>query len=240
MEYFRQRIPVFDEIAQILPAVGWAILIENLAFQALCVPVMLLSILLARALPCLMTLKIIVSMCLILPINFRYLSDEEQARIVGYFAEYLKIAPDTLQILCVTREPDVTAYIRRMQEMRDKEPSKACRDMIDDNIRTVHQYTSGGALTTRFFLAFRFEPATMALHGEGFAAVADALYDAEETARQYLSRCGLSVVQPDYANNFVVETVYSLLCKQTSRTEKLLLYFRAMLAAVHGGERSGE
>ena len=158
LEYFRQRIPVFDEIAQILPAVGWAILIGNLAFQALCVPVMLLSIMLAWALPCLMTLKIIVSMCLILPINFRYLSDEEQARIVGYFAGYLKIAPDTLQILCVTREPDVTAYIRRMQEMRDKEPSKACRDMIDDNIRTVHQYTSGGALTTRFFWRFGLNP----------------------------------------------------------------------------------
>ncbi|MBS5702362.1 MAG: hypothetical protein KHW93_00775 [Butyricicoccus pullicaecorum] len=47
-------------------------------------------------------------------------------------------------------------------------------------------------------------------------------------------------MQPDYANNFVAETVYSLFCKQTSRTEKLLLYFRAMLAAVHDGERSGE
>lgn len=176
----------------------------------------------------------------ILPINFRYLSDEEQTRIVGYFAGYLKIAPDMLQILCITREPDVTAYIRRMQETRDKEPVKACRDMIDDNIRTVHQYAMSGALTTRFFLAFRFESAAMALHGDGFEAIADALYDAEETARQYLSRCGLSVVQPDYADNFVVETVYSMLCKQTSRAEKLPLYFRTMLAEVHGGERREE
>ena len=35
LTYFRQRIPVFDEIAQILLATGWAILIGNLAFQAL-------------------------------------------------------------------------------------------------------------------------------------------------------------------------------------------------------------
>jgi len=174
----------------------------------------------------------------ILPINFLYLSDAEQSRIVGYFANYLKIAPDELQILCITRETDVTAYESRMWEFYDTEREEACRAMIEDNIREVHFRASNGALSTRFFLVFRYEP-PMPLHGDGFAAVADALYDVETTARQYLSRCGLTIVQPDYSDNFVVETVFGLLCKKTSKLEKIPLYFRTMLSAVHG-EKGGE
>lgn len=174
----------------------------------------------------------------VLPINFLYLSDAEQSRIVGYFANYLKIAPDCLQILCVTRPTDVGAYESRMRAFHDEEKDAACREMIEDNIREVRCRASNGALTTRFFLAFRYEP-SMPLHGEGFAAVADALYDAETTARQYLSRCGLTIVQPDYADNFVVETVFGMLCKRASRYEKIPLYFRTMLSEVHG-ERSND
>lgn len=169
----------------------------------------------------------------ILPVNFFLQNEEERARIVGSFASWLKIAPDSIQILCLSQDVDIEHYADRMEEFQANEQNVKCREAIRDNIEEVRYLAQNGALTTRFFLAFRFEP-QMAPNAKTFSDFADALYDVECTARSYLGRCGLTVVEPQYADNFTVETVYEMLCKQTSRHARLPLLFRAMLTELHG------
>lgn len=169
----------------------------------------------------------------VLPVNFRLQSDEEQSRIINSFAAWLKVAPDNLQILSVAQTVDIDAYANRMHGFLEQESDTACRELIEDNIAEVRYLANVGAVATRFFIAFRFE-AHMRIRADTFEAVADALYDAECTARSYLSRCGLEIMQPDYSDNFVCGVVYSLLCKRTSQRQRLPLYFRTMLQTIHG------
>lgn len=169
----------------------------------------------------------------ILPVNFRLQSDEEQARMIGCFAAWLKIAPNNIQILCAAQSADMTPYETRMKAYLEQETDPQCRAMIKDNIKEVKYLSAVGARPIRFYLSFRYEP-QMRLRAEGFDAIADALYDEECTARSYLGRCGLEVVRPDYADNAVVGAVYAMLCKHTSQRLRLPLYFRTMLEKIHG------
>ena len=57
----------------------------------------------------------------VMPVNFYLKSAAEQQNIIFYFASYLKIAPDNLQILAITQKADIEAYIRRMKRFRDEE-----------------------------------------------------------------------------------------------------------------------
>lgn len=169
----------------------------------------------------------------VLPVNFFLQNEEERARIVSDFAAWLRIAPASMQILCLSKDMDLARYTQRMEGFLREEASAPCRASIQDNIAQVTRMAQGGALTTRFFIAFRFERA-MAPNAADFSQIAEAVYGVIQTARGYLGRCGLTVADPGYLDNFVVETVYGMLCKRTSRHARLPLEFRCMLRRWHG------
>lgn len=169
----------------------------------------------------------------VFPVNFRLQNDAQQSRMIGYFASYLKIAPDCLQILCLSQKHDITQYEQRMRAFMDKETSDACRTLTENRIQEVKYLAATSASIKRFFLVFRLEP-SMRLRADTFEAVAQALYDEECTARSYLARCGLEVRVPDYADNFVCGTLFGILNKRSGRRVTLPLYFRTMTKTVHG------
>ena len=169
----------------------------------------------------------------VLPMNFFLQSTSERVRIVGALAAWLKIAPSSVQILGLSQLVDVEQYTRRMHQYAAAETDASCQACIEDNIEQVRGMIQGGAYTTRFFVAYRFEP-DMAPAAKTPEQRADALYQIADTAKGYLARCGLTVAEPQYIDNQMVETVFGMLCKQTSRNIKLPVDFRLMMEDYFG------
>ena len=158
----------------------------------------------------------------VLPMNFFLQNTAERERIISCFAAWLRIAPSRIQLLCLSQPVDVEHYTRRMQEFWERETAPLCRQCIEDNIRQVRSMVQDGAFTTRFFIAYQYE----ADMGPGPYTE---LYRVAATAKGYLARCGLTVVEPQYIDNQMVETVFGMLCKGTSRNIRLPVGFRFML-----------
>ncbi len=169
----------------------------------------------------------------VLPVNFYLKSAMEQQNIIYYFSSYLKIAPDHLQFLAVTQKADIDAYISRMWQIYDTEENESCRAMIADNIAEIEYLADREALTRRFFIALQYEP-RMKLHGNTIEGIIQRLNEEADTARSYLDLCGLDVLQPEYSDIFLSETLYEFLNRRTSHTVKLPLQVFSMVGEVCG------
>ena len=157
----------------------------------------------------------------------------EQQNIIYYFSSYLKIAPDHLQFLAVTQKADIDAYISRMWQIYDTEENESCRAMIADNIAEIEYLADREALTRRFFIALQYEP-RMKLRGNTIEGIIQRLNEEADTARSYLDLCGLDVLQPEYSDIFLSETLYEFLNRRTSHTVKLPLQVFSMVGEVCG------
>ena len=174
-----------------------------------------------------------VKICEVLPVNFYLKSPADQENIIASFAAYLKIAPNTLQIMVRTQKANMDDYVARMRAYAEAEENEKCREMIEDNIAEVDWLGASTAITRRFFLVFQYEP-QMKTRGNTVRAVAQRLSEEADTARRYLDICGLEVLEPRYADNTVLELLYELINKKTSRRVKLPEGVFDMTTAVHG------
>jgi len=169
----------------------------------------------------------------VLPVNFHLKTPHEQQNIIYYFASYLKIAPNSLQIRIVTQRLELEGYIAKMRKYRDAEENEKCRDMIEDNISMVSDVVANEVTTHRFFIIFQYE-SQMRGRSNTVRAVADRLNEEADTARRYLDLCGLEVLEPEYSDNSVLELLYETINKRTSRRVKLPDGVFDMMTAVHG------
>ena len=169
----------------------------------------------------------------VLPVNFHLKTPHEQQGIIYYFASYLKIAPDDLQIRVVNQRLGLESYIAQMRRYYDAEGNEQCREMIEDNIAEVSYIVENEVTTHRFFIIFQYEP-HMKGRNNTVRAIADRLNEEAETARRYLELCGLEVLEPEYADNAVLELLYETINKNTSRRVRLPDGIFDMLTAVHG------
>ena len=174
-----------------------------------------------------------IKVCEVLPVNFYLKSPADQENIIVSFASYLKIAPNTLQIMVRTQKADMAEYVARMRSYAKAEENDKCREMFEDNIAEVGWLGSSSAITRRFFLAFQYEPQMKAKRNT-VRAIADRLNEEADTARRYLDVCGLEVLEPRYADNMVLELLYEIINKKTSRRVKLPPGVFDMTTAVHG------
>ena len=173
----------------------------------------------------------------VLPVNFYLLSPLEQQNMIHYFRSYLKVAPDTLQILVLTQKADIDSYIRRMKTFYENEPVEGCRELIAYNIREVTYLASSEAVTRRFFLVFQYD-ARMKAREQSVDAIAERLWEEEQNARRYLGMCGLEVLSSEYADNFLLETLNSCISKRTSRRQKLSPDIFETVSKVYGAADS--
>ena len=175
----------------------------------------------------------------VLPVNFYLKSAMEQQNIIYYFSSYLKIAPDRLQFLAVTQKADIDAYIQRMWRIYDAEENESCRDMIADNIAEIAYLADREALTRRFFVVLQYEP-RMKLRGNTIESIIQRLNEEADIARNYLDLCGLEVLEAEYSDIFLSETLYELLNRKTSHTVKLPLQVFSMVGEVCGAEEQAK
>lgn len=169
----------------------------------------------------------------VLPVNFYLKSPGDQQNIIISFASYLKIAPNHLQILVLTQKADMLGYAERMKGYAQHEENEKCRAMIEDNVVEVARLGESEAITHRFFLAFQYEPQMKAKRNT-VESIAQRMNEEADTARRYMDLCGLEVLEPRYTDNAVLELLYELINKATSRRIKLPEGVFDMMTAVHG------
>ena len=169
----------------------------------------------------------------VLPVNIYLKSPNDRQSIISAFAAYLKIAPDSFQLQARTLPADTAEYVERMEQYAEREENESCREMIEDNIREIGQGVASDTIRHRFFLIFQYETGMKAA-GHTAAAIIQRLNEEADTARRYLDVCELEVLEPQYADDFILKLLYEIINKRTSQRVKLPEGVFDMTTAVHG------
>ena len=169
----------------------------------------------------------------LLPVNIYLKSPEDRQNIIASFAAYLKIAPDSLQLQARTLPADTTDYVRQMEAFAEGETNAYCREMIEDNIAHIGKGIASEALRHRFFLIFQYE-SRMNARRNAVRQIVERLNEEADTARRYLDACELEVLEPRFTDNFILELLYEILNKKTSRRVSLPEGVFDMTTAIHG------
>ena len=169
----------------------------------------------------------------VMPVNFHLKTPHEQQNIIYYYASYLKISPNVMQVRVITQRLGLESYTAQMNRYYDAEENEKCREWISDNISEVSYVLGNELITHRFFIVFAYEP-HMRGKNNTVRAISDRLNEEADNARRYLDLCGLEVLDPDYADNAVLELLYEIINKRTGRRVRLPDGVFDMMTAVHG------
>lgn len=165
----------------------------------------------------------------VIPINFLLRSGREQRNIIYSFVSYLKICPIRVQFKVLTRRADINLHMQTVRKEMETETNEHCRLMQEDYLQFVQQISSREAVTRRFFLIFEYEPWSNTRRSEESDAIT-AIQTAVHTASNYLRQCGNKVVVPDNENEFVVDVLYNLLCRNESAVKPLPIRVKEIAA----------
>ena len=156
----------------------------------------------------------------VIPINFLLRSTREQRNIIYSFVSYLKISPIRVQFKVLTRRADINQHMETVRREMEVETNDQCRLMQEDYLQFVQQISSREAVTRRFFLIFEHEPWSNSRKDEESDAITS-LQTAVHTASNYLRQCGNKVIIPDNEDEFTVDVLYNLLCRNESAVTPL-------------------
>lgn len=166
----------------------------------------------------------------IVPINFMLRSAREQRSIIYSFISYLKISPVKLQFKVLTRRADINRHLETVRQEMTQETNEQCRLMQEDYLQFVQQIGSREAVTRRFFLIFEYEPWNNTKRSEEEGEAIGSLQSAVHTTASYLRQCGNEVIIPDNEDEFTVDVLYNLLCRNESAVKPLTLKVKEVVA----------
>lgn len=174
----------------------------------------------------------------VVPINFMLRSAREQRNIIYSFVSYLKISPVKLQIKVLTRRADINRHLDTVRREMAHEENEQCRLMQEDYLAFVQQVGSREAVTRRFFLIFEYEPWANTRRSEQEDEAIQSLQSAVHTASNYLRQCGNEVIVPENEDEFTVDVLYNLLCRNESAVKPLSVRAQEVVAQYmeHGRE----
>ncbi len=174
----------------------------------------------------------------VVPINFMLRSAREQRNIIYSFVSYLKISPIKLQIKVLTRRADINRHLDTVRQEMAHEENEQCRLMQEDYLNFVQQVGSREAVTRRFFLIFEYEPWANTRRSEQEDEAIQSLQSAVHTASNYLRQCGNEVIAPENEDEFTVDVLYNLLCRNESAVKPLSVRAQEVVALYmeHGRE----
>lgn len=166
----------------------------------------------------------------VVPINFMLRSAREQRNIIYSFVSYLKISPIKLQIKVLTRRADINRHLDTVRREMAHEENEQCRLMQEDYLNFVQQVGSREAVTRRFFLIFEYEPWANTRRSEQEDEAIQSLQSAVHTASNYLRQCGNEVIAPENEDEFTVDVLYNLLCRNESAVKPLSVRAQEVVA----------
>ena len=176
----------------------------------------------------------------VVPINFMLRSAREQRNIIYSFVSYLKISPVKLQIKVLTRRADINRHLDTVRREMDQEKNEQCRLMQEDYLSFVQQIGAREAVTRRFFLIFEYEPWNNTRRSEQEEEAIQSLQSAVHTASNYLRQCGNEVIIPENEDEFTVDVLYNLLCRNESAIKPLALRAQEVVAQYAAKGRESE
>lgn len=168
----------------------------------------------------------------ILPVNFYLKSEVEQENIIYYFASYLKIAPDNIQIRVSTERADIEDYLKRHNAFAENEDNEQTRSMIYDEMEFVRSLSENVAIKKRFYIIIEYTARTYGNQNGNFSDVEKQLADEAYKAQRYLSQCELGVI--DICDNGqLIDLLYSFINKQSARYIRPGNFSDSMFDEVH-------
>lgn len=151
----------------------------------------------------------------VIPINFMLRSAREQRSIIYSFISYLKISPVKIQFKVLTKRADLNKHTDIVRREMEAETDPNCRMLQEDYLNLINRIGSKEATTRRFFIAFEYEQIGRRGANEEADAISS-LQIAARTAANYLKQCGNEVLMPENEDEFTVDVLYNILCRQTS------------------------
>lgn len=151
----------------------------------------------------------------VVPINFLLRSAREQRSIIYSFISYLKISPVRIQFKVLTKRADLNKHTEIVRREMEAETDPNCRSLQEDYLKLINRIGSREATTRRFFVAFEYEQVGRRGSNEEADAIAS-LQTAARTAANYLKQCGNEVLTPENEDEFTVDVLYNILCRQES------------------------
>ena len=176
----------------------------------------------------------------VVPINFMLRSAREQRNIIYSFVSYLKISPIKLQIKVLTRRADIDRHLDTVRREMAQEENEQCRLMQEDYLNFVRQVGSHEAVTRRFFLIFEYEPWNNTRRSEQEDEAIQSLQNAVHTASNYLRQCGNEVIVPENEDEFTVDVLYNLLCRNESAVKPLSVRAQEVVSQYRAKGREDE
>ena len=178
----------------------------------------------------------------ILPVNFYLKSKVEQENIIYYYASYLKIAPDNMQIRVITERANIEDYLKRHERFAENEENELTRSMIYDEMEFVKSLSENIAIKKRFFIVLEYAQKDFGTQAGTFADVCRQLADEAYKAQRYLSQCELGVIDIT-DNGQLIDLLYGFINKQSSKYIKPGNFITGMFDETHtfeGGIESEE
>lgn len=169
----------------------------------------------------------------VLPVNFYLKSEVEQENIIYYYASYLKIAPDNMQIRVSTESANIASYLKRHEILAENEQNEATRAMIFDEMEFVKGLSDNIAIKKRFYISFEYTGKNFGNQNSvSFADVRRQLADEVYKAQRYLSQCELGVIDIS-DDGQLIDLFYSFINKQSSRFVKPGNFVDGMFDEIH-------
>ena len=176
----------------------------------------------------------------VIPINFLLRSAREQRSIIYSFVSYLKISPVKLQFKVLTRRADIGRHMDTVRREMAQETNEQCRLMQEDYLQFIQQIGSREAVTRRFFLIFEYEPWSGNRRADEEGEAIGSLQSAVHTASNYLRQCGNEVIVPDNEDEFTIDVLYNLLCRNESSVKPLPVRAKEVVAQYLANGRESE
>lgn len=168
----------------------------------------------------------------VLPVNFYLKSEVEQENIIYYYASYLKIAPDNMQIRVSTESANINGYLKRHEIFAENEQNEATKAMLHNEMEFVKSLSDNIAIKKRFFISFEYTGKGFGNQNGSFADVQRQLADEVYKAQRYLSQCELGVIDIS-DDGQLIDLFYSLINKQSARFVKPGNFVGGMFDEVH-------
>lgn len=173
----------------------------------------------------------------VVPINFLLRSPREQRSIIYSFISYLKISPVKMQFKVLTKRADINRHVEIVHQEMEQEADPHCRMLQEDYLKLIDRLGSKEATTRRFFIIFEYETFGGRRGNEENEAISS-LQTAARTAVNYLKQCGNEVLTPDNEDEFTVEALYSVLCRQKSSRVPLPVRVQDIVSEYHAAGKN--
>lgn len=153
------------------------------------------------------------------PINFNLRSADEQAGIISSFAAALHTMPATIQLKVVARRADVTHFLDVLEDHYDHEENERCRNLQLEQMALIDQVGRDRGITRRFFLIFKYEDPGGLKRKPSWQQIVNNLDNTAASIRNSLEMCGNEYLSPDNDDEWVLDTLYSLMSRSQSDIE---------------------